>query len=225
MYSCNHQSLPLSPNNRVGGFFLSLWHPHNILNGLCVCPHLRLRCKFSGQVLKSIIFGKDTGSCILISNPPNQCQLNRVIPKTNLFQGKSQIGWPDPYMHICNIHLKYALFRCILIVYSHRGLVLNGYPNLKLFISIHWIYFATMIAYDFGVYPLSHMLKADFPQNSIKGQICMKQEFKLGEMNIKQRFFGFIGPLLLFVFMFRMWKYSTDYLKGQNLNMKTFFPN
>ena len=80
-----------------------------------------------------------------------------------------------------NINLKYSLFRCILIVYSHRGLVLNGYPNLKLFISIHWIYFATMIAYDFGVYPLSHMLKADFPHNSIKGQICMKLDFELGE--------------------------------------------
>ena len=74
-----------------------------------------------------------------------------------------------------------------------------------------------MLAYMFGVYPLSHLLKADFPQNSIKGQICLKLDFELGEMNVKQRFFGFIGPLLVLVFLFRMWKYSTGVISKDKI--------
>ena len=113
-------------------------------------------------------------------------------------------------------------YRSILVVYAHRGLVQNGYPNLKLFNCLHWLFFSTMVSYNFGVFPLSHLLKGNFPGNSSKGQICMKLDLQLGEMNNKQRFYGIFGSLLLLLFIFRFWKYCTDYVKENNLKMKTF---
>ena len=97
-----------------------------------------------------------------------------------------------------------------------------GYPNLKLFNSLHWIFIVSMISFHIGVFPLSHILKDNFPGNSIKGQICMKLDFQLGEMNNKQRFFGFIGPVIFFVFPFRFGRNCNAYVKARNLNMRTF---
>ena len=113
-------------------------------------------------------------------------------------------------------------YRCILVLYSHRGLVKNGYPNLKLFNNLHWIFITTMVSFNIGVFPLSHILKDNFPGNSIKGQICMKLDFQLGEMNNKQRFYGFIGPAIFCVFTFRFWRNCKAYVKDKNLNMRTF---
>ena len=66
------------------------------------------------------------------------------------------------------------------------------------------------------------MLKDNFPGNSIKGQICMKLDFQLGEMNNKQRFFGFIGPVIFSVFTLRFGRNCNTYVKARNLNMRTF---
>ena len=115
-----------------------------------------------------------------------------------------------------------SICRCILVLYSHRGLVKNGYPNLKLFNSLHWIFIVFMVCFNIGVFPLSHILKDMFPGNSIKGQICMKLEFQLGEMNNKQRFFMFIGPVIFFVFKFRFGRNCKAYVRANNLNMRTF---
>ena len=80
----------------------------------------------------------------------------------------------------------------------------------------------TMVSFNMGVFPLSHILKGKFPGNSIKGQICMKLDFQLGEMNNKQRFFMLIGPVIFFVFTFRFGRNCKAYVKARNLSMRTF---
>ena len=99
---------------------------------------------------------------------------------------------------------------------------MNGIPKLKLLNCLNWLLFMTMAAFSYGVFPLSYQLKDNFPGNSIKGQICMKIEFKLGEENVKQRILGFVSPCVFFVFLLRFKKYCNDYVEGQNMNMKTF---
>jgi hypothetical protein len=50
----------------------------------------------------------------------------------------------------------------------------------------------------------------------------MRIDFKLEEMNIKQRIFSFIVPLFFAINIVRSMKKIKDYVKGQNLKMKTF---
>ena len=112
--------------------------------------------------------------------------------------------------------------RFVLVKYSDRGLIQNGELNLKLFNSLHWVVFFTLSSISFGVFPLSKQMKGRFPENSIKGQICMKIDFELDETNIKQRIYTFIIPLVLTIFLVRFSKSMKNCVKRQNLNMKTF---
>ena len=105
--------------------------------------------------------------------------------------------------------------------YADRGLVVNGYPNLVLFNQLHWLIFGTMISYSYGVFPLVKQLKEDFPQNCIKGQICMKIDFQIDETNLKQRVVGIIAPMVILSFNWRFKKSLSSYTKGKNLRMNT----
>ena len=106
--------------------------------------------------------------------------------------------------------------------YADRGLVYNGYPNVKLLNYLYWISLLTYVSYSYGVFPLSQQLRGEFPQNSIKGQICMKIDFQLDEMNTKHRVKTFTMPTLATIFAFLFMKTINDYVKGQSLKMKTF---
>ena len=72
----------------------------------------------------------------------------------------------------------------ILVKFSGRGLVFNGYPNLKLFNKLFWLFFITIVTYSYVVFPLAHQLKGEFPKNSTKGQICLRLDFRNEEMNL-----------------------------------------
>ena len=106
--------------------------------------------------------------------------------------------------------------------YSDRGLVHKGDVDHKTFNFLHWVAFFSLSSIAFGVFPLSKQLKGRFPENSIKGQICMKIDFELDNTNIKQRVYTFIIPLVLTIFLIRFNKTMKSYVKSQNLKMKTF---
>ena len=112
--------------------------------------------------------------------------------------------------------------RFILVKYSDRGLVANGQTNLKLFNKLYWIFLVTAIAYSYGVFPFAQQVRGGFPGNSPKGQICLKMNFQLGETNLKQRIAQLIGQAVLGILRFRFMKIITRYVKGQNLNRRTF---
>ena len=113
-------------------------------------------------------------------------------------------------------------FRFILVRFSDRGLVLKGSPDLKLFNCLYWISFFTLTFNGYFIFPLSKQLQKNFPENSIKGQICTKIDFQSEQINSKQRLLGFIAPLLMTSFNLRFKHNVSKYLRGQNLKMKTF---
>ena len=74
---------------------------------------------------------------------------------------------------------------------------------------------------SYGVFPLAKQLKESFPQNSIKGQICMKIDFQIDEAYWKQRVFTLIAPAVMLIFNWRFKESLLDYTKGKNLRMNT----
>jgi hypothetical protein len=79
-----------------------------------------------------------------------------------------------------------------------------------------------LVIYGYISFPISQLLKGDFPQKSSKGQICMKIDFQVDQMNQQQRMTSFILPLAVAIFRYRFMKKINDYVKGQNLNLRTF---
>ena len=80
----------------------------------------------------------------------------------------------------------------------------------------------TTISFSFGVFPFALQLRGGFPGTSTKGQICLREEFQLGEMNMKQRITSLVGQVVLLILRFRFMDMIARYVKGQNLNMRTF---
>ena len=112
--------------------------------------------------------------------------------------------------------------RFILVKYADRGLVYNGYPNMKFFNYLYWISLIIFFTYLYGIFPISRVLAGNFPRNSINGQFCMKIEFHMDEMNTKQTCYALIGPALIEIFSFLFMKQMTDYAKRQNYRGKSF---
>ena len=75
---------------------------------------------------------------------------------------------------------------------------------------------------SFGIFPLSQQLKGSFPENSIKGQICMKLDFQLDKVNTTHRLSNLVVPTLMLVFHLRQRKSIKEYVAGQNLKKRTF---
>ena len=96
------------------------------------------------------------------------------------------------------------------------GLVERGYPNLKFFNYLYWIITLTLITISFGVFPFTHHLAGEFPQNTPKGQICLNIDFKLDEMNTKQRLTTLIVPVIIGIYKVFFSAQMT------NLKMETF---
>ena len=106
--------------------------------------------------------------------------------------------------------------------FSDRGLVLNGYPNLKIFNYLYWLSFLTLTINAFLIFPLSKLLKENFPENSAKGQVCSRIEFHMDETNLQQRLFIFLTPMLMTIFNLRFKKVVLSYTQSQNLKQKSF---
>ena len=99
---------------------------------------------------------------------------------------------------------------------------MNGYPNLKLFNHLYWLSFLTLLINGYILFPLSKQLEENFPQNSIKGQICTKIHFQPDQKNLVQRLMSFIWPCILGIFNFKFKRSMLTYSQGQNLGMKAF---
>ena len=98
----------------------------------------------------------------------------------------------------------------------------NGYPDLNMFNTLYWLFFISFVCFSYGIFPLSQQLQGGFPENSVKGQLCMKIDFDLDKMNVKQRILTFIYQIVLGYSQFRYTKMMNDYAKGQNLMSVTF---
>ena len=105
--------------------------------------------------------------------------------------------------------------------YADRGLVENGSPNLTLFNHLHWLVFFIFTAMCYIVFPLTKQMKGDFPENTIKGQICMKMEFTLDQTNLRQRIVNLIFPLIMISTNMRFRISLSNFIKGRNLNMRS----
>ena len=99
---------------------------------------------------------------------------------------------------------------------------MKGETNLGLFNTLFWVFLCTGVTYSYGVFPLSHQLRGGFPGNSTKGQICLRSNLQLGEMNLKQRIAEFAGQIVMGFLRYRFMAMVTRYVEGQNLNMRTF---
>ena len=113
------------------------------------------------------------------------------------------------------------LSRFVLVKYADRGLVQNGSPNLTLFIHLHWLVFFIFTAMCYIGFPLTKQIKGDFPENTIKGQICMKMEFTLDQTNLRQRIMNLIFPLIMISTNMRFRISLSNFIKGRNLNMRS----
>lgn len=62
-------------------------------------------------------------------------------------------------------------WRTFLIFYA-PGFVEKGHLNLKLFSQLYWIVFASFLAINYFYFPLSWLLRGDFPGQSTTARIC-----------------------------------------------------
>ena len=112
--------------------------------------------------------------------------------------------------------------RHVLVKYAERGLVHNGYPNLTLFNHLHWLIFIIFIPVCYVTFPLAKQMEGNFPENTIKGQICMNMEFPIGQTNLKQRMMSLMYPLIMTITNIKFRISLTRFIKGRNLNMRSF---
>ena len=64
-----------------------------------------------------------------------------------------------------NICLRY-----IVVKFSDRGLISEGYLNLRLMNCLGWTSYATMVAFSVFIY-MTQIFKKDFPENMIHGNL------------------------------------------------------
>jgi hypothetical protein len=128
--------------------------------------------------------------------------------------------------HLLKINIQicynFAIFRYIYVIYASRGLVIKGELNLQLLHILYWVILATLICFSFVVFPFSQQLSGGFPANSIKGQICLRINFDMDVMNVKQRIISFMSPLVKGIFSLRFLVIMRKYAKGQCLKQKSF---
>ena len=103
------------------------------------------------------------------------------------------------------------LCRLVLVKHSGKGLVQNGYPDVKMFNTLYWLFFISFVCFSYGIFPLSQQLQGGFPENSVKGQLCMKIDFDLDKMNVNQRILTFMYQIVLGYSQFRYTKMMNDY--------------
>ena len=51
------------------------------------------------------------------------------------------------------------IFRTFLVLYSDRGLILQGKPNLKLFAQLFWLTMVSFVAFEHGIFPVSNIIR------------------------------------------------------------------
>ena len=86
---------------------------------------------------------------------------------------------------VCNSIFVFSfLFRTWLIAYAD-GFIYNGTTNLKLFHQLYWTICISYIMICIGIFPISLILKGDFPMSSTTGQICLLIPLKNSDHYLK----------------------------------------
>ena len=111
--------------------------------------------------------------------------------------------------------------RYVLVKFADRGLVSGGYPNLGLAETLSFVTYGFFVACIYGIFPLSHQIRNNFPANSRKGQLCMQLDFVANENYTKHRIKQAIFPFLVMVFICMMRRNMRRSVKEQNLRMST----
>ena len=106
--------------------------------------------------------------------------------------------------------------------YAGNGLVSHGDTNLKLMRVLFWVFTLGLVAISYGNMPLSKQFKPGFPENTVIGQICMKNDVLYSKESIKSRLIGFVFPLLNLFWGFWGYRKILKYINGQCLNKNTF---
>ena len=105
--------------------------------------------------------------------------------------------------------------------HASHGLLVNGYPNLKIFNFLFWVMISTFFLVGYGTFSVPHFIKQNFSE-AVEGQICMKLDLNWEESTIKIKimtcFMIFLEVFFSMRFLTNVWKFT----KKQNLNMRTF---
>ena len=112
--------------------------------------------------------------------------------------------------------------RHVVVIYADRGLVHKGQPNLTLFNHLHWLVFFIFTLICYVAFPFANQVEGNFPENTIKGQICMNLEFPMERTNLKQRMITLICPLIMTITNIKFKISLSQFIKGRNLNMRSF---
>ena len=101
--------------------------------------------------------------------------------------------------------------------FADRGLVTGGYPNLGLSETLSFVTYIFFVTCLYGIFPLSHQIRNNFPADSRKGQLCMQLDFAANENYTKHRIKQAIFPFLVMVFVCMMRRNMRRSVKDQNL--------
>ena len=77
-----------------------------------------------------------------------------------------------------------------MILYSDRGLVSKGKPNLVLFHQLYWTVFSAFAAIGIMIYPIVPMIKGSLVDTD-KMKICLLVPLHSGALEAVSRFFFF----------------------------------
>ena len=110
----------------------------------------------------------------------------------------------------------------MIVKHAGNGLISHGSANLKLLKILYWVITLAFIAVAYGNMPLSKQFKPGFPENTVIGKICMKNEVLYSKESIKSRLLGFVFPLLNLFWIYWGNRQILKYINGQCLNQNTF---
>ena len=105
--------------------------------------------------------------------------------------------------------------------HASRGLVLNGYSNLKMFNFLFWIIIIAFFLIAYGMFPFPNLVKQDFSE-STHGQFCMMLKPQWEDRTVQMNIITFMLIFVQIYFSLRFLMNIKKYLKRQNLNMRTF---
>ena len=108
--------------------------------------------------------------------------------------------------------------------HAGNGLILDGSEKLRLLKILYWIFTLVLIAVAYGNMPLSMQFRPGFPENTVIGKICLKQEVLYSKESIKARLNGFAFPFLWLMYGYLWPRKVFKHIGGQNLNEIHFPP-
>ena len=138
---------------------------------------------------------------LVTDNPEDRLALCSVFIKAKFFFGE---------LYFVTLFFSFV-FRTFLILYSDRGLVKNGKPNLLLFNQLFWTILITFFVIMYISFPLHAQFLGTFPQISKQGRLCLHlssdEDVQYKHENLKIKLIGLAFPCLA--------QFFNSFLKGK----------